>query len=176
LNPDLFLLFDALAVAIAAAVMDVQQHRIPNWLTYPAILAGVLLRSFYFGWHGFLAALGGCLLAGGAVSLFYMLRALGAGDLKLLAALGSLVGPHHAIYILLGTGIAGGVLAFIYAAYRGRLRATLSNVGSVLKFHAWAGLQAHPELNLDNPNALRMPYGLAIAAGTLYAVIAAWGG
>ena len=97
MNPDLFLLFDALAVATAAAVMDVQQHRIPNWLTYPVMLAGVLLRSYYFGWNGLLTAVGGCLLAGGIVFLFYAVRAMGAGDLKLLAALGSLAGPRYAI-------------------------------------------------------------------------------
>ena len=175
MNPDLFLLFDATAVAIAAAVMDVQQHRIPNWITYPAMVGGVLLRSYYFGWRGALTAVGGCLLAGTLVFVFYALRALGAGDLKLLAALGSLVGPQHVIYIVLGTGVAGGVLALIYATYRRRLRATLANVGTIVKFHAVSGLHAHPELNLDNPDALRMPYGLAIAAGTLYAFINAWG-
>ena len=96
---------------------------------------------------------------------------MGAGDLKLLAAIGSLVGPHYAVIILLATAIAGGVLALIYVVYRGRMRETFSNVGSVMKFHATGGLQAHPELNLDNPDTLRMPYGLAIAAGTLYAFV-----
>ena len=175
MNPDTFLLFDATAVAVAAAVMDVQQHRIPNWITYPAIIGGVLLRSYYFGARGALSAVAGCLLAAGIVFVFYALRALGAGDLKLLAALGSLAGPEHAIYILLGTGVAGGILALIYAAYRRRLRTTLVNVGSLVKFHATSGLHAHPELNLDNPDALRMPYGLAIAAGTLYAFISTVG-
>ena len=174
-NPDYLLLLDALAVAIAAAIVDVRQHRIPNWLTYPAMVAGVLLRSFSFGWHGLLTALGGCLLAGGIVFVFYALRAMGAGDLKLLAALGSMAGPTHTINILIATGVAGGVLALIYVVYRGRTRTTLTNMGALLKFHAWAGLQAHPELNLDNPNTLRMPYGLAIAAGTLFTFINAAG-
>src|SRR5215472_14200493 len=175
MNPDFFLLFDALAVAVAAAVIDLQQHRIPNWLTYPAIGMALLLRTHYFGWWGLLTALGGGLLAGGIVFLFYAVRAMGAGDLKLMAALGSLVGPHHIVYVLLGTGIAGGVFALIYAAYRRRLRATFSNVGALLKFHASAGLHAHPELHIDTPEALRLPYCLTIAAGTLYGFISAWG-
>lgn len=175
MSTELFLLFDALAVAVAAAVIDVQQRRIPNWLTYSAMVMGLLLRAYYFGWRGLLTAVGGCLLAGGIVFVFYAVRAMGAGDLKLLAAIGSMVGPHFAIITLLATAIAGGVLALIYVAYRGRMRATFVNVGSVMKFHAWGGLQAHPELNLDNPVALRMPYGLAIAAGTLYTFLAACG-
>jgi prepilin peptidase CpaA len=174
MNPDLFLLFDALAVAIAAAVIDVQQRRIPNWLTYPAIGMGVLLRAYYFGWHGLLTALGGCLLAGGIVFVFYAVRAMGAGDLKLLAALGTMTGPRYSLMILMGTALAGGVMALIYAAYRGRLWSTLMNTASVMKFHAGAGLQAHPEANLDNPEALRLPYGLAIASGTFYAFVTAW--
>ena len=174
MNLDTFLLFDALAVAIAAAVIDVQQHRIPNWLTYPAIVMGLLLRVCFFGRHGLLTAVGGCLLAGGIVFVFYAVRAMGAGDLKLLAALGAIVGPHYVVTILLTTAIAGGVFALIYVAYRGRIRSTFSNVGTVMKFHVTGGLQTHPELNLDNPEALRMPYGLAIAAGTLYTFVTAW--
>ena len=76
--------------------------------------------------------------------------------------------------VLLATAICGGVLAIIYAIYRRRFGATLRNVGSVLAFHSWSGLKAHPELNLDNPSALRMPYGLAIATGTLYAFLTIW--
>lgn len=175
MTSNVVLLFDALAIALAAAVLDVQQHRIPNWLTYPTMAGGVLLRIYFYGWHGFATALGGSLLACGLVFVFYAVRALGGGDLKLLAALGALVGPHYAINILLATGIAGGILALVYSAYRGRIRATLANVGSLMRFHAWAGLHSHPDLNLDNPDALRMPYGLAIAAGTLYAFVTGLG-
>jgi prepilin peptidase CpaA len=173
-NPELFLLFDALALSVAAAIMDVQQHRIANRLTYPAMLAGLLLRSFFFGWHGAVTALAGFFLAAGIIFIFYAVRAMGAGDLKLMAAIGAFTGPRNVLLVLVATAIAGGVLAVIYAVYRKRLTATLANVGSVMKFHALGGLRTHPQLNLDNPEALRMPYGLAIAAGTLYAFITAY--
>jgi prepilin peptidase CpaA len=168
------LLIIALALAITAAVLDFRQRRIPNWLTYPGIVLGVVLRWVLFGWKGLGSAVAGCLFVGGIMFLFYAVRAMGAGDVKLVAAIGSLVGPKHAGVVLLATAICGGVLAIVYAVYRRRVGTTLRNVGSVLKFHAWAGLQVHPELNLDNPMALRMPYGLAIAAGTLYAFLAMW--
>ncbi len=92
MNWDAFLLFDALALAVAAAVVDVQRHRIPNWLTYPGIALGTLLRSLFFGWKGLESAVAGCLLGGGLVFLFYAVRAMGAGDVKLLAAIGSFAG------------------------------------------------------------------------------------
>jgi prepilin peptidase CpaA len=113
MNWDTFLLFDALALAVAAAVVDVQHHRIPNWLTYPGMVLGILLRWLFFGWKGLGSGLAGCLLAGGIVFLFYAVRAMGAGDVKLLAAIGSLVGPSHAIVVLLATAICGGVLAIV---------------------------------------------------------------
>jgi prepilin peptidase CpaA len=173
---DRTLLFVALALATTAAVSDVREHRIPNWLTYPGmilgmVLRGVLLRGGLFGLKGLASAVEGLLLAGGIMFLFYAVRAMGAGDVKLMAAVGSLVGPKHAIVVLLATAICGGLMAIIVAVYRGRMGATLRNLGSVVWFHARSGLQAHPELNLDNPTALRMPYGLAIAAGTLYALL-----
>jgi prepilin peptidase CpaA len=174
MNWDNFLLFDALVLAVAAAVLDVQHHRIPNWLTYPGIASGILLRWVFLGWKGLGSAVAGCILVGGIVFLFYAVRAMGAGDVKLLAAIGSLVGPSQGIVILLATAICGGVLAIVYALYTRRVATTLRNVGSVLKFHTSSGMQVHPEINLDNPSALRMPYGLAIAAGTLYSFVGTW--
>ncbi len=174
MNPNLLLGIDALVVATVAAVVDVRQHRIPNWLTYSGIAIGILLRWFFFGWRGLGSAVTGCLLAGGIVFLFYLVRAMGAGDVKLLAAIGSLVGPSDAVVVLAATAISGGVLALLYVIFRRRVGATFRNVGSVLTFHYWSGLRAHPELNLDNPSALRMPYGLAIATGTLYAFLTIW--
>jgi prepilin peptidase CpaA len=172
MNPHLLIGVDALLVATVAAVIDVRQHRIPNWLTYPAMVMGIVLRWSFFGWRGLGSALAGCLLAGGIVFLFYLVRAMGAGDVKLLAAIGSLLGPSDVVVVLAATAISGGVLALFYVIFRRRVGATLRNMGSVLTFHSWNGLKAHPELNLDNPSALRMPYGLAIATGTLYALLA----
>lgn len=174
MNRESVLLLVALTLAVVAAILDVRNHRIPNWLTYPGIVLGFALRGAMFGWKGLLGSVEGLFLTGGIMLVFYAVRAMGAGDVKLMAALGSIVGPSHAIVLLLATAICGGILGIVYALLRGRIGSTLKNVGSVLRFHAWAGLQAHPELNLDNPAALRMPYGLAIALGALYAFLAIW--
>ena len=167
-----YLVFFALLLALAGAAVDLRQHRIPNWLTYPGILIGIALRGALLGWKGVWSALAGCLLAGGIMFLFYAVRAMGAGDVKIMAAIGAFIGPSRAVVVLLATAICGGVLAIVYALYRRRMLSTLKNMGTVLRFHAWAGVQSHPEFNLDNPAALRMPYGLAIALGTLYGFVA----
>jgi prepilin peptidase CpaA len=165
----------AVVLAVTAAIFDLRQHRIPNWLTYPGMLIGLVARwvvyrhDSFLGWKGLASGFAGLLLAGGVMFIFFAVRAMGAGDVKIMAAIGAFVGPGTAVSVLLATAICGGVLAIGYALYRKRMVKTLKNLASVLRFHAWAGVQAHPEVNLDNPEALRMPYGLAIALGTLYA-------
>jgi len=158
----------AVSVAVVAAITDARDHRIPNHLTYPAMLVGLAVQSVRFGWHGLLASLGGGFVAGGILLLFYMIRAMGAGDVKLAAALGFMVGFQDAIQLLAATAVAGGILALVFMVVQRRVTETLRNTCSVVSFHAVAGLQEHPTMNLGNPMAARMPYGLAFIAGTLY--------
>jgi Flp pilus assembly protein protease CpaA len=84
MNRESFLLLAALFLAVAAAIIDVQQHRIPNRLTYPGIALGLAVRSVLFGWKGLATGAAGCLLAGGIMLFFYAVKAMGAGDVKLM--------------------------------------------------------------------------------------------
>jgi len=158
----------AAVVAVCAAISDVRERRIPNRLTYPAMLAGLVLQSALHGWKGLLLSAGGGLFFGGVFLLFYVVRAMGAGDVKLAAALGCIVGSSAALQLMFATAVAGGALAVIVMVRSGQIVQTLRNTLWVAAFHARHGLQTHPVVNLDNPIALRMPYGLAFAAGTLY--------
>ncbi len=158
----------AAAVAVLAAISDVKARRIPNLLTYPAMVAGLLLQCVLHGWRGLLLGAGGGLLFGGVFLLFYVVRAMGAGDVKLAAALGCIVGWPATVPVMIETALAGGVLAIIFMILSGRIVETLRNTLWVAGFHLQHGLQAHPTINLDNPTAVRMPYGLAFAVGTLF--------
>ena len=166
----------AVTVAVCAAVIDVRERRIPNRLTYPAMLAGLAAQGVLHGWRGLVVSAAGGLLFGGVFLLFYLIRGIGAGDVKLAAALGCIVGPSASLQVLFATALAGGVLAIALMVLSGRVTETLRNTLWVAAFHARHGLQTHPTVNLDNPGALRMPYGLAFAAGTLYwaAVLQFW--
>jgi prepilin peptidase CpaA len=105
---DRLLFMTAVAVAVAAAVSDVSSHRIPNWLTYPALVGAFALRFASQGWSGLRSALVGMLIAGGLFLVLYVIRAMGAGDVKLMAAVGALAGSQYAVGIVLATAIAGG--------------------------------------------------------------------
>src|SRR5258708_12889059 len=162
----------AVSVAVCAAVSDVRERRIANVLAFPAVVGGVLLQGMLHGWRGLLLGAGGGLLFGGIFLLFYLVRAMGAGDVKLAAALGCIVGSSATLRVMFATALAGGALAIFFMVLSGRIVDTLRNTLWVAGFHLQHGLQTHPVVNLDNPVALRMPYGLAFAAGTLFWAVA----
>jgi prepilin peptidase CpaA len=162
----------ALAVAVLGAGTDVASRRIPNRLTYPAMLAGIAGHSVFEGWHGLGSALAGGLIVGGIFLIFFLVHAMGAGDVKLITAVGCFAGSTYALQIVLFSAIAGGVLALGIALWKRRLRAVLHNVLELIRFHAVEHSGVHPTLNLSNPQAIRLPYGVAIAMGVLFSVLA----
>jgi prepilin peptidase CpaA len=165
-----YLLAAALICASIGAVTDIRSSRIPNWLTYGGLASGLLMQSVLMGWRGALNGVTAGLLGGGIFFLFYLARGMGAGDVKLMAAVCCWGSLKEAVVALLATAIAGGVLAIAYVIYRRRAVQTLCGVAELVKFHLTAGVQAHPEVNLHDPASIRMPYGVAIAVGTLYAL------
>lgn len=153
--------------ASLAAVSDVRSRRIPNLITGPALLAGLLLHLGLGGWRGLLTSLAAALVCGGIFLVFYLAGGMGAGDVKLIAATAALAGWTHVPYLLVLTSLAGGVMAVGWALYRGQLRQVIVNTAAIAAHHGRQGLTPHPELNVENTSTLRIPYGLAIAIGSL---------
>jgi prepilin peptidase CpaA len=157
----------SLLCAGIASVSDVRERRIPNRVTGPAIAAGLVLHLVVGGWHGLGdSALAG-LIGGGMFLIFFLAGGMGAGDVKLMAAVECIAGMSPLLLLAISTAIAGGVFALAVSIQRGRLREMLRNSGTVLAHHGRWGLRPHPELNLANPRALRLPFALPIAAGCL---------
>jgi prepilin peptidase CpaA len=167
---DRYFLICALGIAAAGAVTDVHSRRIPNSLTYKAIFAGFAVRAMVEGWHGLREGFFGLAIAGGIFLLLFFLGAMGGGDLKLMAAVGAWAGPSQAVTVLISAAFAGGILAICYMVFRRRVFQTLRNSMELVSHHATSGLQPHPLLNIRETSGLRVPYGLAIAVGTLYSV------
>src|ERR1700692_838545 len=109
----------ALGVAAIGATTDVASRRIPNKLTYSAMLVAIVSRFALQGWHGLLSAIAGGLIAGGAFLAFFLIHAMGAGDVKLITAIGCLVGPTPAVEIVLASAIAGGIFAILFSLWQG---------------------------------------------------------
>ena len=155
------------AIVVTAAVYDWRFRKIPNWLSLSALILGVGLNLLYFQGHGAAEAALGFLLSVAIYMPLHLLRAMGAGDVKLMAAIGSLVGPGHWFDIFLATVVAGGVIAALAILRKGRLRHTLWNVWLLLQELRSFRMphKANPELDVRNKQALRLPHGVSIAVG-----------
>ena len=160
----------AIACALVATVTDLRSRRIPNWLTGPTMLLGLLLHLVAGGWKEGVSSLLGLLLCGVVFLVFYLAGGMGAGDVKLIAAEASLLGLSCSEPLLLYTVLCGGVMGLVLAIQRGKLRRTAANVLHLIMHHQSHGLQPHPELNVLNQSTLRLPYAVAIACGCVLTV------
>jgi prepilin peptidase CpaA len=158
-----------LALVLIAGVTDIKTRRIPNWLVLTGLCIGIALNSLLFEWAGLKLSLSGAGLAFAVYLVFYLLRAMGAGDVKLMAAIGALVGPKSWLLILFFTAIAGGVVAFVILLAKGRFKRTLLNVSIMIHqlSRLQAPYQATAELDVRSGKALRLPHGATIALGTI---------
>jgi prepilin peptidase CpaA len=165
-NTELLFLIMAVACALLGAIFDIRSRRIPNFITLPGILIGLLLHLILGGWRQLGLAALACLICGAIFLVFWLAGGMGAGDVKLIAAVGCLAGISGVAYLLISTALAGGVMAIALALWRGRLKDTLLNMGALALHHRSEGLKPHPSLNVASAWTLRLPYGLAIAAGS----------
>jgi prepilin peptidase CpaA len=163
--------FAALVVGAAACATDLRSARIPNVLTFGAIMAGVAFHAVAPGGAGIGAAMVGLLVGLLVFFPFFALGALGAGDVKLMAAIGSWVGWQMVLQVALYGALAGGVFAIALALWRGYLGQAFRNLRMLFQ-HWWlVGVRPLPELTLEAGHGLRLPYALPIMAGL---VVALW--
>lgn len=165
----------AVALALIAGYTDWRSGRIPNWLTIPGFLIGVSVNLLTSGWRlGLETSLKGAGLGLLLLLPFVFLRSLGAGDWKLAGALGAFVGPGILADLLMGSVFVAGIMALGLVIYKRRFKETMRNIGrllaSMLTFH-----RPEPEVSLDNPQALKVPYGVALALTTvLFGIATIW--
>jgi prepilin peptidase CpaA len=159
--------FEAAAVAIATAAcgIDLSSRRVPNALTFPAVVAGIAAHGLLPGGQGSLVAIGGALVGLAVFLPIFALGGLGGGDVKLLAALGAWLGPAPIFWTALYGAVAGGVMALVVGAASGYLAQAFSNIGGLLFFWSTQGLRRLPALTLEQGKGPRLPYALPIAAG-----------
>jgi prepilin peptidase CpaA len=152
--------------ALSAAAIDLRTGRIPNGLTFGLAAAGLLMAGTGANGISLGAALAGLFVGALLMLPGHVLGATGAGDVKLLAAVGAIVGPAQIVNAFLLTALAGGLMAVAIAHRRGRLAATLSGTGRLVK------APAETRRAVLAPGAgNRFCYGPAIAAGSVLAAL-----
>ena len=176
----------AAVFAAAAGWTDWRSRRIPNWLTLPGLVLAIAANTLAWGWTGARDSLLGAGLGLALLLPFVLVRSLGAGDWKLVGALGAFLGPKRVlpgsgwpgevlIAVLLRTILVAGVMAVILVVWKKRVRQTLRNLWHMLAALFTLHLPG-PELSLDNPESLKVPFGVALAITViLYAARQTWG-
>jgi prepilin peptidase CpaA len=152
----------AVFLAAWAGVMDWRYRRIPNWLTVTGLVAGIAVNAIAGGWAGTKSSLLGAGLGLLILLPFVVIKALGAGDWKLIGAIGACLGPSRLIAVLVGSMLVAGVMAVVLIIYKGRLRQAIGNMGRMLQAFFTLHLPG-AEVSLDNPDAVKIPFGVAVA-------------
>jgi prepilin peptidase CpaA len=155
------------ALLTLACISDLRTRRIPNALTLSAMLIALVFHLVTGGWSAAGWSVAGCLL--GALLFFPMfaLRGMGAGDVKLMAAVGAWLGPSQVATAALASSIAGGVIALAVALGYGYLRTACRNLWMLLTNWRVTGIRPVDELTLEGARGPRLAYALPIAIGTL---------
>jgi prepilin peptidase CpaA len=162
-----------LVFTLYAGWIDWRTRRIPNWLTVPGLCIGIAANAALGEWQGAARALEGAGLAMVLLLPFVLIRALGAGDWKLMAAVGALLGPKPFFVVLVVSIFVAGAMGTVQVIRAQRVVVTLKNIWVLVQGFFTFGFRAHPELSLDNPGALKLPFGVAVAIAAVICYVAA---
>lgn len=154
-----------LPLAVLITYYDVRYRRIPNAFVLATLVGGLLMNGIMYGLGGLGASVGGCLVAFGMMFALHLFGAMGAGDVKLFAAIGSVVGIGMVVPTFVVVVLTGGVLAVISTV---RARAVVETAHRVLQILIGflPGWQV-PRFAVPADRRLTIPYGVAITFGSL---------
>jgi prepilin peptidase CpaA len=154
-------------LVVMAAIFDIRTRRIPNKLVFSGALAAIAFHTFSSYGIGAVSSLEGLLAGLASLLPLYMMRAMGAGDVKLMAMVGAFLGPASALGAVITTLIAGGALAILAAIRNKSMQRMVNNIRFMMT-HAIVGAATgnHVPAEMVSISAGKLPYGIAIAIGT----------
>jgi prepilin peptidase CpaA len=153
------------AVSAAASISDIRSFKIPNWLTYSALAVGISYFTLTKGYEGFIFSLAGAAAGISLLIIPYIIGGTGAGDVKLMGAVGSILGAHGIFMVFILSCILGGAYALFLLASKGLLLSTFRRYGRIL----WCFIITQKFIYIPptiKEKSLKIRFGLAIALGT----------
>ena len=171
MSGSLFIVVVALLAPLAVIITyyDVRYRRIPNPYVLAGLVGGLLINTLFGGMPGLVSSVGGCLLAFGLMLVLHVLGAMGAGDVKLFAAIGAVVGLKLVLPTFLVVVLTGGALALVTMIQTGTVAATMQRVVQI-----FAGLLPGwkmPRFAVPTDKRYTIPYGVAITLGSLISLV-----
>jgi prepilin peptidase CpaA len=161
-----------LAFVTVCVVTDVRARRIPNAISAPAMLLGALLNGAYFGIAGLAGSAAGIGVAILVLFFPFALGGIGAGDVKMMAAVGALLGMRLMLVSLLVGMLLGGVVMLAYLARAGRLREKVAATARMVAVAAMTRSTGPLRLSAAAPEAVALPYSIPLALGTAAVLVA----
>ncbi len=152
-------------MAILITYMDVRYRRIPNKLVLVTLIGGLALNTIFGGSHGLLTSLEGIALAFGSMFFLHVFGTMGAGDVKLFAAIGALLGASLVLPTLAVVALTGGVLAVCKMVYARRVGTTM--FGVLQFFYGLLPGQRVPHFEVPTDHSYTLPYAVPICCGSL---------
>jgi prepilin peptidase CpaA len=154
-------------LAVLIIYYDVRYRRIPNPFVIATLISGLTMNVFFAGAAGAVASLGGCVLAFLLMFMLHVFGGMGAGDVKLFAAIGSVIGAHLVLPAFLVVVLTGGLLALVSVIRSGIFTTTMHRVLQIL-VGLLPGWQM-PKFAIPADRKLTIPYGAAITIGAIIA-------
>ena len=148
----------ALLLVLAAAVSDIRYRVIPNWMTYTGVLAGIALGYYFVGYSGVMASLIGLFLALLPAMVLFIMNSMGGGDVKLLSAMGALLGYPLVLDVWFFSILAGSALSLVMLVWRGEL----------LRLMQMVFIPRHRRKTKSEMSLASIPFAVAIAFGTVW--------
>jgi len=161
-----------LGFAALCMATDLSSRRIPNLLTGLGALSGLALNALCFGADGLVASGAGFAVAIAVLLVPFALGGIGGGDVKMMAAVGALLGPRVTAGALMAGLILGGIVMAAHLVRLGRLRETVRTVGTMAAASAIGGSLEPLHVSDSTPGAVTLPYSVPLGLGTLLALIA----
>jgi prepilin peptidase CpaA len=154
-----------LPLAVLITYYDVRYRRIPNPFVFATFASGIAINVIFGGLPGLIASFGGCVLAFGLMFMLHVFGAMGAGDVKLFAAIGAVTGAHLVLPTFVVVVLTGGVLAMISIIRSGRVITTMNRVLQILVglLPGWE----MPRFAVPTDRTHTIPYGVAITLGSI---------
>jgi len=157
----------SLGLAATACACDLRTRRIPQVLTLGGAAAGLVFHVLNGGWSAGAASIAGWAVGIAIFFVPFALGGLGAGDVKLLGALGAWLGPADALWLGLYAGVAGGIMAVLVALATGYFSQAIGNVSLLLTHWLVNGVRPLAEVTLEHSRGPRLAYAVPILAGTM---------
>ncbi len=151
-------------LALTSFITDITKNKIYNVQTYPSMAVGLLLGYTAGGGHGILMSFVGLFTGLALLFIIFLAGGIGAGDVKLLGAIGALKGSVFVLWTMFYTGLIGGIMAFALLIWKGRLLNTFKSLLKFLRHPVKAHADQKPE------ERVYLPYGVAISLGSIWAL------